>query len=86
MGEYDAVIIGHSQFEKIPLSLKRQRETIEREIDEIQVAIELAKAEKGEQYTIKQMEKSKKMLSVRLQKLNDSSRKDNVVTFEELGV
>ena len=85
-GEYDAVIIGHSQFEKIPLSVERQTAIIEKQIAEIEIAIEVAKAEKGERYTIKQMEKTKKSLSTRLAKLNDSSRKDNVVTFEQLGV
>ena len=85
-GEYDAVIIGHSQYEKIPLSIERQTAIIERQISEIELAIETAKAEKGERYTIKQMEKTKKSLTTRLAKLNDSSRKDNVVTFEQLGV
>ncbi len=85
-GEYDAVIIGHSQFEKIPLSVERQTVIIEKQIAEIEIATEAAKAEKGERYTIKQMEKTKKSLSTRLAKLNDSSRKDNVVTFEQLGV
>ncbi len=85
-GDYDAVIIGHSQFEKIPLSQERQAATIERQIDEIELAIEQAKKENGERYTIKQMEKSRKALQVRLDKLNDQSRKDNVVTFEQLGV
>ena len=85
-GDYDAVIIGHSQFEKIPLSQERQAATIERQIDEIETAIALAKADNGERYTIKQMEKSKKSLLARLEKLNDRSRKDNVVTFEQLGV
>ena len=85
-GDYDAVIIGHSQFEKIPLSQERQAATIERQIDEIELAIEQAKKDNGERYTIKQMEKSRKALQVRLDKLNDQSRKDNVVTFEQLGV
>ena len=85
-GDYDAVIIGHSQFEKIPLSKERQVAILERQIDEIETAIALAKAEKGERYTIKQMEKSKKQLMTKLEKLNDQSRKDNVVTFEQLGV
>ena len=85
-GDYDAVIIGHSQFEKIPLSIERQTAIIERQIKEIEMAIEAAKAEKGERYTIKQMEKTKKSLNTRLSRLNDSSRKDNVVTFEQLGV
>ena len=85
-GDYDAVIIGHSQFEKIPLSIERQEAMIERQISEIELAIEQAKADNGERYTIKQMEKTRKSLSARLEKLNDTSRKDNVVTFEQLGV
>ena len=85
-GDYDAVIIGHSQFEKIPLSVERQTAIIERQIDEIELAIEQTKEDKGERYTIKQMEKSRKALQVRLDKLNDQTRKDNVVTFEQLGV
>ena len=85
-GDYDAVIIGHTQFEKIPLSKERQAAMIERQITEIEMAIEAVKAEKGERYTIKQMEKTKKSLSARLSRLNDTSRKDNVVTFEQLGV
>ena len=85
-GDYDAVIIGHTQFEKIPLSMERQAAMIERQITEIEMAIEAVKAEKGERYTIKQMEKTKKSLNARLSRLNDTSRKDNVVTFEQLGV
>ncbi len=85
-GDYDAVIIGHSQFEKIPLSIERQEAMIERQISEIELAIEQAKADNGERYTIKQMEKTRKSLMARLEKLNDTSRKDNVVTFEQLGV
>mgnify|MGYP003305923998 CR=1 FL=1 len=85
-GDYDAVIIGHSQFEKIPLSTERQIAIIERQIEEIEMAIEETKAAKGERYTIKQMEKTKKSLNTRLSRLNDASRKDNVVTFEQLGV
>ena len=85
-GDYDAVIIGHSQFEKIPLSTERQIAMVERQIKEIEMAIEAAKAEKGERYTVKQMEKTKKSLNTRLSRLNDSSKKDNVVTFEQLGV
>ena len=80
------MIIGHSQFEKIPLSIERQEAMIERQIGEIELAIEQAKADNGERYTIKQMEKTRKSLSARLEKLNDTSRKDNVVTFEQLGV
>lgn len=85
-GDYDAVIIGHSQFEKIPLSSERQAAIIERQIDEIETEIAMAKADNGERYTIKQMEKSRKALQTRLDKLNDTSRKDDVVTFEQLGV
>lgn len=85
-GDYDAVIIGHSQFEKIPLSKERQIAIVEHQINEIEMAIEAAKAEKGERYTIKQMEKTKKSLTARLKRLNDDSRKDDVVTFEQLGV
>ena len=80
------MIIGHSQFEKIPLSIERQEAMIERQIGEIELAIEQAKADNGERYTIKQMEKTRKSLQARLEKLNDTSRKDNVVTFEQLGV
>ena len=85
-GDYDAVIIGHSQFEKIPLSAERQTAIIERQIAEITQSIEEIKAEQGERYTIKQMEKMRKTLQTRLDKLNDTSRKDDVVTFEQLGV
>ena len=85
-GDFDAVIIGHTQFERIPLSAERQRATIENQIEEIQTAIETAKAEKGENYTIKQMEKTRKQLLVRLEKLSAEEKKDNVVTFEQLGV
>ncbi len=85
-GDYDAVIIGHSQFEKIPLSTERQTQIIQRQIDEIETAIALAKADRGERYTIKEMEKSRKALIVKLDKLNDTTKKDNVVTFEQLGV
>ena len=85
-GDYDAVIIGHTQFEKIPLSPERQKAVIEGQIEEIVTAIAEAKAEDGEQYTIKQMEKTKKNLEAKLQKLADGKKKDSVVTFEELGV
>lgn len=85
-GDFDAVIIGHSQFEKIPLSAERQAAVIRRQIIEIEMAIASAKAEKGERYTIKQMEKTRKSLSARLGWLNDTGQKDNVVTFEQLGV
>lgn len=85
-GDFDAVIIGHTQFEKIPLSPARQKKVIQNQIDEITDAIREAKEDDGERYTIKQMEKTRKSLSVRLEKLNNESKKDNVVTFEELGV
>ena len=85
-GDYDAVIIGHSQFEKIPMSVERQRAILEQQIDEIMVGISEAKREKAENFTIKQMEKTKKGLQAKIDKLNDQSRKDDVVTFEELGV
>lgn len=85
-GEYDAIILGHSQFEKLPMSLERQRAALESQLDEIMEGIEAVKAEKGERYTIKQLERMKKDLKVKLKKLNDQSRKDDVVTFEELGV
>ena len=85
-GDYDAVIIGHSQFEKIPMSVERQRAILKRQIDEIMMGISEAKREKAEKFTIKQMEKTKKGLQAKIDKLNDQSRKDDVVTFEELGV
>ncbi len=85
-GEYDAVIIGHSQFEKIPMSAERQRTILEQQIAEIVRGIEEVKRNRGENFTIKQMEKTKKNLQAKLNKLNDQSRKDDVVTFEELGV
>ena len=85
-GDYDAVIIGHSQFEKIPMSLERQRYLIEQQIDEIVEGIDEAKRNNAENFTVKQMMKTKKSLETRLAKLNDQSRKDDIVTFEELGV
>ena len=85
-GDYDAIIIGHSQFEKIPMSVERQRAILEQQIDEIMMGISEAKREKAEKFTIKQMEKTKKGLQAKIDKLNDQSRKDDVVTFEELGV
>lgn len=85
-GDYDAIIIGHSQFEKIPMSVERQRAILEQQIDEIMMGISEAKREKAENFTIKQMEKTKKGLQAKNDKLNDQSRKDDVVTFEELGV
>ena len=85
-GDYDAVIIGHSQFEKIPLSPERQKAVIEDQIDEIIEAIREAKEEDGDRFTVKQLEKTKKNLEARLKRLTESKKKDNVVTFEELGV
>ena len=85
-GDYDAVIIGHSQFEKIPMSIERQRDILQRQIDELIEGIAQLKSENGERFSIKQLEKSKKSIETKLKKLNDQSRKDDVVTFEELGV
>ena len=85
-GDYDAVIIGHSQFEKIPLSFERQERIIQEQIDEIQSGIAELKHLSGEKFTIKQMEKSRKQLEIKLEKLRATERKDDVVTFEELGV
>ena len=85
-GDYDGIIIGHSQFEKIPLSIERQIAAIERQIDDVILAISDAKAAEGERYTIKEMERTKKSLEAKLEKLNNQERKDNVVIFEELGV
>lgn len=85
-GDYDAIVIGHSQFEKIPMSVERQQAILERQIEEILEGIEQAKAQKAERYTVKQMERTRKSLETRLAKLNDQSRKDDVVTFEQLGI
>ena len=85
-GDYDAVIIGHSQFEKIPLSAERQARIIEDQIEEIEKAIAEAKEQSGEHFTVKQMEKTRKTLEVKLKKLQSTDRKDDVVTFEQLGV
>mgnify|MGYP002527436836 CR=1 FL=1 len=85
-GDYDAIIIGHSQFEKIPMSVERQQAILERQIEEILAGIEQARAQKAERYTVKQMERTRKSLETRLAKLNDQSRKDDTVTFEQLGV
>ena len=85
-GDYDAVIIGHSQFEKIPLSFERQERIIQEQIDEIQSGIAELKHSSGEKFTIKQMEKSRKQLEMKLEKLRAAERKDDVITFEELGV
>lgn len=86
LGNYDAVIIGHSQFEKIPLSDERLKKMLENQIDDILSAIEVAKESNAENFTIKQMEKTRKQLVVKLENLNKKERKDNIVTFEELGV
>ena len=85
-GDYDAIIIGHSQFEKIPISIERQREMLQKQIDEITLGVAQIKYDRGEKITVKQLEKTKKSLQTKLDKLNDQSRKDDVVTFEELGV
>lgn len=85
-GDYDGIIIGHSQFEKIPLSTERQQAMIKKQIAEVVAGIAAAKRQEGSRFTVKQMEKSKKSLEAKLKKLNDQSRKDDVVTFEELGV
>lgn len=85
-GDYDAVVIGHTQFEKIPLSPDRQKAVIHDQIDQILESIDEAKSQNGERYTIKQLERMRKTLETRLEKLNDQSRKDNVIYFEELGV
>ena len=86
MVNYDAVIIGHSQFERIPISDERQEMMLRRQIDELEIAIQSANEEDGGRYTVKQIEKTRKSLEVRLEKLNQKDRKDRVITFEELGV
>ena len=85
-GDYDAIIIGHSQFEKIPMSIERQRALLEQQIDEITDGIAELKENRGDNFSIKQLEKTRKSIKAKLQKLNDQTRKDDVVTFEELGV
>ena len=85
-GDYDAVIIGHSQFEKIPMSIERQRAVLEQQLDEITVGIAELKRNRGENFSVKQLEKSRKSIKQKLEKLNNQDRKDDVVTFEELGV
>ena len=85
-GDYDAIVIGHSQFERVPLSPERQKAIVERQIDDITLALANARSEDSRSFTVKQMEKTKKTLEAKLQKLNDQTRKDDVVTFEELGV
>ena len=81
-----AVIIGHSQFEKIPMSIERQRAILEQQLNELTEGIAELKRNRGENFSVKQLEKSRKSVKQKLQKLNDQSRKDDVVTFEELGV
>ena len=85
-GDYDAVIIGHSQFEKIPMSIERQRAVLQQQLDDIVEGIADIKRNRGDRFSVKQLEKTKRSLQTKLQKLNDQSRKDDVVTFEELGV
>ena len=85
-GDYDAVIIGHSQFEKIPISIERQRAVLQQQLDDIIEGIAEAKRNRGDRFSVKQLEKTKKSLQTKLEKLNDQSRKDDVVTFEELGI
>ena len=85
-GDYDAVIIGHSQFEKIPLSVERQQRFLQEQIDELARGMEEVKAQNGGRFTVKQMERSRKSLEVKLKKLTDAGKKDDAVTFEELGV
>jgi len=85
-GDYDAVIIGHSQFEKIPMSIERQREQLQRQLDDIERGIDDVQASKGEQFTVKQLMKTRKGIKAKLDKLNDTKRKDTVIDFEQLGV
>ena len=85
-GDYDAVIIGHSQFERIPLSPERQERQLQEQIDDITVAVEELKYQRGENFTVKQMEKLRKTLEVRMEKLRAVERKADVITFEQLGV
>ena len=85
-GDYDAIIIGHSQFEKIPMSIERQREQLQRQLDDIERGIDDVKASKGEQFTVKQLMKTRKAIQAKLDKLNDTKRKDTVIDFEQLGI
>ena len=85
-GDYDAVIIGHSQFEKIPMGIERQREQLEKQLDDIERGIDDVQASKGEQFTVKQLMKTRKAIKTKLEKLNDTKRKDTVIDFEQLGV
>lgn len=85
-GDYDAVIIGHSQFEKIQMSVERQREQLQKQLDDIERGIEDVQKSNGEQFTVKQLMKTRKAIEQKLKKLNDTKRKDNVIDFEQLGV
>ena len=85
-GDYDAIIIGHSQFEKIPMSIERQRAILEQQLDEITEGVAELKRNRGDNFSVKQLERTKKSIKLKLDKLNDQSRKDDIVTFEELGV
>ena len=85
-GDYDAIIIGHSQLEKIPISIERQRAVLQQQLDDIIGGIADIKRNRGDRFSVKQLEKTKRSLQTKLQKLNDQSRKDDVVTFEELGI
>ena len=85
-GDYDLIVIGHSQFEKVPMSIERQQTILQRQLDEIMEGISELKYQRGQNFTVKQLEKAKKSIQAKLDKLNDQSRKDDIVTFEELGV
>ena len=85
-GDYDLIVIGHSQFEKVPMSIERQQTILQRQLDEIIEGISELKYQRGQNFTVKQLEKAKKSIQAKLDKLNDQSRKDDIVTFEELGV
>lgn len=85
-GDYDLIVIGHSQFEKVPMSIERQQKILQRQLDEIIEGISELKYQRGQNFTVKQLEKAKKSIQAKLDKLNDQSRKDDIVTFEELGV
>lgn len=83
-GDYDAILIGHSQFEKIPMSVERQRYFLEEQIEEIIEGIEEVKAQEGENFTIRELERTRKSLEAKLEKLNNADKKDDVITFEQL--
>ena len=85
-GDYDAVIIGHSQFEKIPMSIERQEQQLMRQLDDIERGIDEVQSSHGEQFTVKQLMKTRKAIMTKLEKLNDTKRKDTVIDFEQLGV